>query len=148
MRWTILFACSLGAVSATAIAQTYQPVLTQSGWIGYPERGKAQVVFWRPGSIMGMALGCTVHEGESEVARLGSGKHFVVNVEPGKHVYSTHGQAADALNLEVEADETYFVKCKIGTGVVTGGAQLEPSDRESFAKRAKGSILWRPATSR
>ena len=101
-------------------------------------------MFYRPGTIIGMALGCTVHEGDREVARLGAGKYYVTTAEPGKHAFSTRGQAADALNLEVESDETYFVKCKIGAGVVSGAAQLEPSNREDFAKKAKGSSLWAP----
>jgi hypothetical protein len=121
------------------------PIITKSGQIGAPSAGKGQIVFFRPGSIVGMALGCTVHEGDRQVARLGSGKYYVITAEPGKHMFSTRGQSADALNLEVEADETYFVKCKIGSGVVSGAAQLEPSDRESFAKKAKGSSLWTPS---
>ena len=141
-------ACGLGlalAPSATWAEDSAAPIITKSGQIGAPEPGKAQVVFFRPGTIMGAALGCTVHEGERQVARLGAGKYFVITAEPGVHKFATRGQAADTLNLEVEADETYFVKCKIGSGVVSGAAQLEPSDRASFAKKAKGAKLWTPA---
>ena len=127
-----------------AFAQADAPITTKTGQIGTPAAGKAQIVFFRPGSIVGMALGCTVHEGGHEVARLGSGKYYVITAEPGKHAFSTRGQTADSLNLEVEPDETYFVKCKIGSGVISGGAQLEPSDRDSFAKKAKGSSQWTP----
>lgn len=91
-----------------------------------------------------MALGCTVHEGDREVARLGAGKYYVITTEPGTHKFSTRGQAADTLNLETEPDATYFVKCKIGNGTISGAAQLEPSDRESFAKKAKGATMWTP----
>lgn len=140
-------ACGLAfiAVATGAIAQDNAPIKTKTGVIGAPAEGKAQIIFFRPGTIMGAALGCTVHEGNRELARLGAGKYYVVTTEPGKHAFSTRGQTADTLNLETEADETYFVKCRIGPGIMAGGAQLEPSDRESFAKKAAGSSMWVPS---
>ena len=47
------------------------------------------------------------------------------------------------LALEIEPDETYFVRCNIGMGVMAGRANLSPSDRETFAKRAKGLKMWK-----
>ncbi len=145
-RMMLRAACGLALAMATsgALAADSAPIKTKSGEIGAAPAGKAQVVFYRPGSIMGMALGCTVHEGDRELARLGSGKYYVVTMAPGKHALFTRGQAADTLNLEVEADETYFVKCKIGNGTISGAPQLEPSDRDTFAKKAKGSSIWAP----
>ena len=135
---------ALAMAASSAPAQDTAPIKTKSGEIAKAPAGKAQVVFYRPGSIVGMALGCTVHEGERELARLGAGKYYVVTLAPGKHVLFTRGQAADTLNLEVEADETYFVKCKIGNGTISGAPVLEPSDRDAFSKKAKGSSLWAP----
>ena len=137
-----VLAFTLAASGATA--EDGAPIATKTGQIGAPAAGKAQIVFFRPGTIIGAALGCTVHEGDREVARLGAGKYYVIAEEPGKHIFTTRGQAADALNLEVEADETYFVKCKIGNGTISGAAQLEPSDRDSFANKAKGASEWTP----
>lgn len=132
--------------AVTASAPALPPIKTKSGVLGEPEAGKGQVVFFRPGSIMGIALGCTVREGEgaavNEVARLGSGKYYVVQADPGRHEYFTTGERTDKLALEIEPDETYFVKCNIGMGIVAGGANLSPSDRETFAKKAKGLKLW------
>ena len=119
-------------------------IVTKSGALPAPQAGKAQVVFFRPGSMMGAALGCTGHEGEAEVARLGSGKYYVIAAEPGKHEYFTEGEATDRLALEVEGDETYFVKCKIGMGVMSGRANLSPADRATFAGKAKGLTMWTP----
>jgi hypothetical protein len=122
------------------------PIVTKSGTIGAAPAGKAQVVFWRPGSLMGMALGCTVREGEGtgevEVARLGAGKYWVHTAEPGKHVYYTTGEATDRLNMELEDGETYFVRCAIGMGIMSGRAQVSPSDRATFLGRAKKMKLW------
>jgi len=121
-------------------------IITKSGTIGEAPTGKAQIVFWRPGSLMGMALGCTVREGEGadevEVARLGAGKYWVHTAEPGKHVYYTTGEATDRLNMELEDGETYFVRCSIGMGIMSGRAQVSPSDRATFSGRAKKMKLW------
>lgn len=141
-------AMALVAPATMLAAQTTAPELTtKSGTIGAPAAGKGQVIFYRPGSMMGMALGCTVHEGAAQIARLGSGKYWVAPVAPGKHVYNTEGEAKDVLNLEVEADETYYVKCNIGMGVMSGRANLSPATQEEFAKKAKGLTLWKPKDS-
>jgi hypothetical protein len=143
-----MVAAALFAVLASPLAaQDAEPIKTKSGVIGKPEAGKGLVVFYRPGSLMGAALGCTVHEGSAEVARLGSGKYYTVTAEPGKHVYNTEGEAKDVLNLEVEPDETYFVKCKIGMGIMAGRANLSPSDKGEFAGKAKGLNIWTPKKS-
>lgn len=132
--------------AAPAFAQDAAPIATKSGAVGGAPAGKAQVVFWRPGTLIGGAMGCTVREGEGaeevEVARLGAGKYWVHVAEPGKHVYYTTGEATDRLNMELEADETYFVRCAIGMGFMSGRAQVSPSDRATFAGKAKGMKLW------
>lgn len=119
---------------------------TKSGTIGEPAAGMGQIVFYRPGSMMGMALGCTVREGEgadeTQVARLGSGKYWVHQAGAGKHAYRTEGEVKDVVNMEVEPGETYFVKCKIGMGIMAGRANISPSDQAEFATKAKGLKLW------
>ncbi|WP_296612247.1 DUF2846 domain-containing protein [Sphingomonas sp.] len=141
----IAIALAAGAVTigtGVAIAADGPAITTKSGTLGQPAAGMGQVVFFRPGSIMGAALGCTVHEDDKEIARLGSGKYHVVSATPGKHLYFTKGEATDKLNLEVETGETYFVRCNIGAGIMAGRANLSPSDQATFAKKAKGLTLW------
>ena len=134
---------SLAVLVASAAAAEEAPLETKSGVIGNPEPGKGLIVFYRPGSLMGAALGCTVHEGDKEVARLGSGKYYAIPAELGKHSYFTEGEAKDMLNLEVESNETYFVKCKIGAGIMAGRANLSPSDRAEFLKKSKSLAQWK-----
>lgn len=150
---TSAIAAALLLASAPAIAQSKKEtaasasasgtLMTKSGALPAPAPGKGQIVFFRPGSMMGMALGCTVREGLTQIARLGSGKYYVVQVEPGRHEYSSRGEGKDVLALEIEPDETYFVKCNIGMGVMSGRANLSPSDRAAFAKKAKGLKMWK-----
>ena len=146
MKFRVASLLLLGALSLTPMSAIAQdaPLVTKAGPIPAAEAGKGQIIFYRPGSLMGAALGCTVHEGTAEIARLGSGKYWVHNAEPGKHAYNTEAENKDVLNLEIEPGETYYVKCKIGMGVVAGRPNLSPSDRAEFAKKAKGMNLWKP----
>src|SRR3569623_548681 len=86
--------------AVVAPGSDFEPIKTKSGTIQAPPEGKAQIVFWRPGTIVGMALGCTVREGtdDNEIARLGAGKYYLHVAEPGKHTYYTTGEATDRLN--------------------------------------------------
>lgn len=140
MKWTLT--TGMIGLSLIASAALAEPITTKSGVLPTPAEGQGQVVFFRPGSMMGAALGCTVHEGEPQIARLGSGKYFVIPAAPGKHDFSTRGEATDRLTVEVEAGETYFVRCNIGMGMMSGRANLSPSDEAAFAKKAKGLALW------
>jgi len=97
-----------------------------------PPAGKGQIVFFRP-SGMGMAMGCTVKEGETKVSSLGNGKYVVVVAEPGTHEYLVRSEAKDALTLLVEADETQFVRCHIKMGIMAGRPDIAPSTPEEFA---------------
>lgn len=151
MSLLLASAAALAAPGSVAVAQdaaATAALTTKSGALGAPAAGKGMVVFYRPGSMMGMALGCTVREGpqtaEVQIARLGSGKYWVHQTEPGKHAYRTEGEKTDELNMEIEPGETYFVKCKIGMGIMAGRANLSPSDQAEFAKKAKGLKLWEP----
>lgn len=139
-------ACAQDVTTSTVVVpgSDFQPIPTKSGTIQAPPAGKAQVIFWRPGTFIGAALGCTVREGtdDNQIARLGAGKYWVHVAEPGKHTYYTTGEATDRLNMELEPDETYYVKCAIGMGVMSGRAQVSPSDRATFVQRAKKMKLW------
>ncbi|QNQ10478.1 hypothetical protein [Sphingomonas alpina] len=150
---SLMLAVAVAGMAVPAIAQdgaaaATAAIATKSGTIGAPAAGKGMIVFYRPGSLMGAALGCTVREGEGaaeqQIARLGSGKYWVHMAEPGKHAYRTEGEKTDVLNLEIEPDETYFVKCKIGMGIMAGRANISPSDQAEFGKKAKGLKLWEP----
>lgn len=133
---------SAAPAAPTPPATGTSALVTKSGALPAPPAGKGQVVFFRPGSMIGMALGCTVREGEAEIARLGSGKYYVVTTEPGRHEYYSKGEGMDKLALEIEPDETYFIKCNFGMGVMSGRANLSLSDRDAFGKKAKRLKMW------
>lgn len=78
-----------------------------------PPPGKGQIVFFRSGTIVGAAMGCSVNENGQKVSSLGAGKYFIMVADPGRHEFSVKSEATDKLALEVEPDETQFAACKI-----------------------------------
>lgn len=100
-----------------------------------PPAGQGQIVFWRPGSIVGAALGCGVNVGKERISALGRGKYFLLNLTPGPYEFNAKSEAKDTLNLEVEPGEVYFVKCTIRMGIMTGRPNLAPSNLAEFAAK-------------
>lgn len=129
-------AVAVAPVSAPAIAKDKAASAKMAVVVEAPPAGKGQVVFFRPGSMMGMALGCNVRENGVLIGGLGNGKYFIEAFEPGKHVFTTHSETTDTLNMEIESGETYYVKCGIGMGVVAGRPNIAPSDKATFDEKS------------
>jgi len=102
-----------------------------------PPAGQSQIVFFRP-SAMGMAISCNIRENGKMVGTTNNGRYFVLTTTPGAHTFTTKSEATDTLNIEAEADETSYVKCKIAMGIMAGRPNLSPSTKEEFdGKSAK-----------
>jgi hypothetical protein len=100
-----------------------------------PKPGMGQVVFFRPGG-MGALIKCTVREDGKMVARVSPNRYYVVDMKPGVHTFTAKSEATDAVTVQVEPDETSFVKCKIGMGIGVGRPNLSPSTEQEFAGKA------------
>lgn len=120
---------TMTVVQAPAIAA--DTIIIGPPEIPAPPAGKGQIVFFRPGG-MGMAIGCSVNENGQKVSSLGSGRYFIMVAEPGKHSFSVKSEATDALALEVEADETQYVACKIKMGFMVGRPDIAPATEAEF----------------
>ena len=103
----------LVASPATAIAGEKAPPAA----LPKPAPGKGQIVIFRP-SAMGFAIKCTVRENGAMIGRVGAGKYYVVEAEPGVHTLTAKSEATDTVTVQVEPDETSFVKCNIAMGVM------------------------------
>ncbi|MBC7986350.1 MAG: hypothetical protein H7X93_06720 [Sphingomonadaceae bacterium] len=108
-----------------------------------PPAGMGQVVFYRPELFVGGGVRCRITEGETMISRLGNGNFFVHVVTPETHEFSTRTEARDVLTLEVEPDETQFVRCRINMGLFMGRPNISPSTAEEFAERSPGLDLQR-----
>lgn len=121
--------------SHDAKAQEEMPGSPALGRVGAPQAGKGQVVFYRPGSMIGMALTFSIHEGEKGICKIGSGAYCVVPMDRGLHTFSVQSEVTDTLNLEIENGETYYVEHTIGVGIVAGRPRIRPSDMASFESK-------------
>ena len=101
-----------------------------------PKPGKGQVVFFRPGG-MGGAIKCTVRENGKMVGRVSGNRYYVIDAEPGVHTFTAKSEATDAVTVQVEPDETSFVKCKIAMGMMVGRPNLSPATEFDFSKATK-----------
>lgn len=133
------------AVAALAVAAIAGPAQAESGKapvaIPAPPAGKGQIVFFRTGTIMGAAMGCSVNEDGQKISSLGAGRYFVLVTEPGRHEYTVKSEAKDALALEVEADETQYAMCRIKMGIMMGRPDLRPATREEFVKAGTDRLV-------
>jgi hypothetical protein len=124
------------SVASGAAAATKAPVR-----IPAPPAGKGQIVFYRTGTIMGAAMGCSVNEKGQKISSLGAGRYFILVTEPGRHEYTVKSEAKDVLALEVEADETQYAMCKIKMGIMAGRPDLRPSTQAEFVKAGTDRLV-------
>jgi hypothetical protein len=115
--------------SPAAVAQVAAPAS-----VAAPQAGMSQVVFFRP-SGMGMAISCNIRENGKMLGTANNGRYFVLATTPGVHKFTTHGETTDELTIQTEADETAYVKCKIGMGIMSGRPNISPSTKEEFDSR-------------
>ena len=101
-----------------------------------PKPGKGQIVFFRPGG-MGSAIKCTVRENGRMVGRVSGNRYYVIDAEPGVHTFTAKSEATDAVTVQVEPDETSFVKCKIAMGMMVGRPNLSPATENDFVGERK-----------
>jgi hypothetical protein len=106
-----------------------------------PPAGKGQIVFYRTGTIMGAAMGCSVNEKGQKISSLGAGRYFLLVTEPGRHEYTVKSEAKDVLALEVEADETQYAMCRIKMGFMAGRPDLRPSTEAEFVKAGTDRLV-------
>jgi hypothetical protein len=90
------------------------------------------VVFFREKKMMGAAIRYKVRENGVELCKLGSGTFCAIQVPVGAHEYVVQTEAKDALKLEVESGETYYVQATISMGVMAGHANLTPATKETY----------------
>jgi hypothetical protein len=145
---TMTLALGLASISAFAVspamlsAQTTKAAMIPTE-IKPPPAGMGQVVFFRP-SAMGMAISCNIREDGKMLGTTNNGRYWVLNTTPGVHKFTTKSEAKDEINVQVEADETVYVKCKIAAGIMAGRPNLSPSTKEEFEDKAPKMKLTDP----
>jgi hypothetical protein len=100
--------------------------MTPSG--SSPETG-ATIIMYRGSGVMGAAVGCPIRFHEREVVELGRGKFATWHVPAGEYIL-TNKTSSVVVNLRL--GQTQYVRCEIKTGFMTGRADLQVVDQESF----------------
>ncbi|WP_458836340.1 DUF2846 domain-containing protein [Rhizorhabdus wittichii] len=96
-----------------------------------PKSATGKIIVYRGSSIVGAALGCPVRYKEQEIVELGRGKYAEFDVAPGRYILTNKTSAVEVI---VDPGEVRYVRCMIKTGLLTGRADLQIVDKESFAQ--------------
>jgi hypothetical protein len=141
------FACALAAFTLllfnapAPLAQDQTPAATPpaASASATPARadGKAVVVVYRPGKLVGKALEPSVFVDDVEVGRMDNDRYIVLLLEPGEHrIHMT--QKNKRVDVKLGAGEVAFVRIKIAMGFMKGRGEPSLADEEDAAKALKG----------
>jgi hypothetical protein len=106
--------------------------------------GKGQVVFFRKSSLMGMPYWTNIRENDVAYGKLSNGVYFVQTLDPGAHTFNTSVLGKDAMKVEVDPGETYYVEGKITMAVIGYTIVMAPSDAAAFQKAFKSMKPAKP----
>lgn len=114
-----IFAAMALALSVPAGAQEASPA------------APGKIIIYRPGAIMGAGVGCPVRYKGQEIVELGRGKFAEWPVPAGSYILTNKTASVE---VNVAPGQTKYVRCQIKTGFMTGRADLQIVDKESFAE--------------
>ena len=107
------------------------------GKLAAAKPGKGQVVFFRPNKFMGGGITWKVRETGAELGTLSSGRYLIIDAEPGAHTYTATTEATDAITIEVEEGDTYYIETAVSMGALIYRPNLRPSSLEAFVGNLK-----------
>ena len=107
------------------------PAIAQSG---EPQVGSGTIIIYRGSNVMGAALACPVRYKGQEIVELGRGKFAEWDVPAGRYILTNKTASVE---VSVDPGETRYVRCMIKTGFLTGRADFQIVDEESFAENRK-----------
>lgn len=91
------------------------------------------IVMYRQGSIMGAALGCPIRYKGEELVELGRNKFAEWEVPPGSYILSNK---TSSIEVNVFSGQTKFIRCVIKAGMLSGRADLQIVDEETFRENS------------
>ena len=98
--------------------------------------GKAVVVVYRPGKLVGKALEPSVFCDKVEVARMDNDRYFVLLLDPGEHrIHMT--QDNKRVDLKLGAGEVAFVRVRVVMGFMKGRGEPSLADEADAVKDLK-----------
>ena len=140
----LLVAAGPGLVQAAEPAPKAAEASASASAVAPAPPGKGQVVFFRKSSMLGFPYWTNVRENDVALGKLTNGVYFAQTLEPGVHLFNTSVLGKDAMKLQVDPGETYYVEGKITMAVVGYTIVMAPSDEAAFQKAFKGMKLGKP----
>jgi len=124
-----------GLICAPSLAQSApatdaQPVEALPSAVAGPAPMPGSIVMYRGSGVMGAAVACPIRYKGREIVELGRGKYAQWAVPSGRYIL-VNGTAS--VEVSVMPGETRYVRCQIKTGFLTGRADLEIVDEETFS---------------
>lgn len=130
-----LFIMQQAAIPEATIAQqtevTTEPAEMADDSAVEPQASQGKIVMFRPSAMMGFGVACPIRYKGVELVELGRGKYAEWDVPAGSYIL-TNKTASVEVNVAV--GQTRYVRCQIKTGFMTGRADFQIVDRESFAQ--------------
>lgn len=119
-----LIALALAVLPTTVSGQAGPPLIVVEQT---PPTGK--IIMYRGSSVMGAGVACPIRYKGQEIVELGRGKFAQWVVPPGRYILTNH---TSSVEVAVDPGEVRYVRCQIKTGFLTGRADLQIVDEESF----------------
>ncbi|WP_293920643.1 hypothetical protein [Sphingobium sp. UBA5915] len=116
---------SFVAFSTPALAQDAN---TQAMPAATPQ-AMGKIIMYRQGALMGMGLGCPFRYKGKEIVELGRNKYAEWPVPAGSYILTNKTSSVD---VNVNPGQTKYVRCVIKTGMLTGRADLQIVDAETY----------------
>ena len=127
-----LISATFAVLTLAPIAASSQDAPATEPAVSAGEGQTGTIVFFREKKFKGAAVRYKVRENGTELCKLANGTFCTVQAAAGKHTYMVHSEAKDALTLEVDPGETYYVIGGISMGILAGHPHLTPSTKEAF----------------
>ena len=89
------------------------------------------IVIYRGSSVVGAGLGCPIRYKGQEIVELGRGGYAEWQVPVGRYILTNKTASVE---VSVDSGEVRYVRCMIKSGFLTGRADLQIVDEESFAE--------------
>lgn len=87
------------------------------------------ILMFRGGSVWGAAVACPIRYHGNELVELGRGKYAEWSVAPGRYILTNKTASVE---VNVGPGEIRYVRCQVKSGFMSGRADLQIVDRESF----------------
>lgn len=96
-----------------------------------PAASTATIVMFRPASVVGFSVACPIRYKGKELVELGRGKFAEWRVPAGSYILANK---TSSVEVNVTAGQTKHVRCSIKPGFMSGRADLQIVDQETFAR--------------